>query len=170
MKHKHISSLSHKEREKVRVQAGKLFQKGVSQAEVARRFKATAAAVSYWHEAWKDRGMRGLKSKGHTGFASKLTGEKRLLFKRAILEGPLEHGYQTNLWTLSRLRAVMKKETGCAFSEVWVWHIVRLLGFTPQKPQVLARERDKKAIVEWKTKRLPGLKKMGSQTWVLSGL
>lgn len=170
MKNKHISSLSHKERGKVRLKAGRLFQKGVSQAEVARRFKATPAAVNYWHIAWKNRGMQGLKSKGHTGFASKLTKDKRSLFRRAILKGPLKNGYQTNLWTLPRLRAVMKKETGCAFSEVWVWHIVRMLGFTPQKPQIIAREQDKKDVVEWKEKRLPGLKKMGSQTRVLSGI
>lgn len=170
MKTQHISSLSHKKREKVRLQAGKLFRKGIPQAEVARRFKVTAAAVSYWREAWDTRGMDGLKSKGHTGFSSKLTPEKRLRFKRAILAGPLEHGYQTNLWTLSRLRAVMKKETGCAFSEVWVWHIVRLLGFTPQKPQIKARERDEKAIREWNAKTLPRLKKMGGKTWVLSGI
>lgn len=170
MKYKHISSLSHKKREKVRLQAGKLFQKGISQAEVARRLKATSATVSYWRGAWDKRGMDGLKSKGHTGFASKLTLDKRLLFKRAILKGPLEHGYQTNLWTLSRLRAVMRKETGCAFSEVWVWHIVRLLGFTPQKPQMIARERDKNAIREWNEKRLPDLKKMGGKTWVLSSI
>lgn len=169
MKNKHISSLSYKEREKVRLTAGKLFRRGISQAEVARRLKATPAAVNYWHSAWKDRGINGLKSKGHTGFASKLTEERRLRFKLAILEGPLEHGYQTNLWTLPRLAAVMKKSTGIQFSEVWTWHIVRSLGFTPQKPQVRARERDEKAIAEWKAKRLPCLKKMGAQTWILSG-
>lgn len=158
------------ERERVRLKAGKLFQKGILQAEVARRLKATPAAVNYWHNSWKDRGGRGLRSKGHPGFESKLTEEKRLLFKRAILKGPLAHGYQTDLWTLPKLTVVMKKVTGVSFSEVWTWHVVRTLGFTPQKPQVVAKERDTKAITEWKERRLPGLKKMGSQTWLLSGL
>lgn len=170
MKNKHISSLSHKEREKVRLNAGKLFQKGASQAEVARRLKATPTAVNYWHNAWKDRGIKGLKSKGHTGFASKLTEEKRMLFKGAILKGPLEYGYQTNLWTLPRLSAVLRRVSGFRCSDVWTWHIVRNLGFTPQKPQVKARERDEKVIAEWKAKTLPGLKKMGGKTWLLSGV
>lgn len=170
MKNKHISSLSHKEREKVRLRAGKLFQIGVSQAETARRLKATPAAVNYWHKAWEDKGMRGLKSTGPTGFASELTPEKRLLFKRAILKGPLEYGYQTNLWTLPKLSAVLRRVAGFRCSDVWTWHIVRNLGFTPQKPQVKARERDEKAIIEWKTKTLPGLKKMGGKTWILSGI
>ena len=170
MKNKHLSSLSHKEREKVRLKAGKLFKKGISQAEVARRFKVTPAAVNYWYKAWKEKGMRGLKSKGPTGFASELTKEERLLFKRAILKGPLEHGYETDLWTLPKLSAVLRKVAGFRCSDVWTWHIVRNLGFTPQKPQVQARERDEKAIKEWKTKTLPGLKKMGGKKWVLSGI
>jgi len=167
---KPISSLSHKERESVRLKAGKLFQRGVSQAEAARRLKATPAAVSYWHKSWKNGGIDGLKSKGPPGFSSKLTKEKRLLFKRAILKGPLAHGYHTDLWTLPRLAVVMHKSTGVRFSEVWTWHIVRSLGFTPQKPQVKARQQDKKAVAEWREKRLPGLKKMGAQTWILSGI
>jgi transposase len=170
MKNKRISSLSHKEREKVRLQAGKLFKKGVPQAEIARRFKATPAAVSYWHAKWKKKGILGLKSKGPTGFASELTQENKILFKKAIIKGPLQYGYETDLWTLPKLSAVLRKVTGFRCSEVWTWHIVRNLGFTPQKPQIKARERDEKAIAEWKTTTLPGLKKMGRKTWILSSI
>lgn len=170
MKHKPISSLSHKEREKVRLSAGKLFQKGVPQAEVARQLKATPAAVNYWHKAWKKNGIKGLKSKGHTGFASKLTADKRKTFKQAILKGPQEYGFATNLWTLSRLAAVMKKTAGIKFGHNHTWEIVRSLGFTCQKPRVQAKERDEAVIRAWKEKRLPGLKKMGSNAWIFSGL
>ena len=170
MKYTHISSLSRKEREKVRVKAGKLFQQGMSQAAVARRFKVTSAAVSYWHTAWKTSGMHGLTSLGHTGFASKLTEDKRVMFKRAVLKGPQEYGFETNLWTLSRLATVMQKTTGIRFGHNHTWEIVRSLGFTCQKPQVKAKERDEAAIRAWKAKRLPGLKKMGSNSWVFSGL
>ena len=167
---KHISSLSREGREKARIAAGKLFRKGISQAEVARRFGATRTAALYWYRAWKKKGIGGLKSKGRSGFASKLSKSKRSVFKKAILKGPLFHGFPTNLWTLPRLRAVMKSTTGVAFSTVWTWHIVRELGFTPQKPQVKAAKRDEQAIAAWKAKRLPGLKKMGSNAWIFSGL
>lgn len=170
MKHKPIASLSHKERGKVRRRAGTLFKKGASQAEVARELNATPAAVHYWHKAWKRKGMKGLASQGHTGFASKLTKEKRMRFKRAVLRGPQEYGFETNLWTLSRLAAVMKKTTGVRFGHNHTWEIVKSLGFTCQKPQVKAKERDEAAIKAWKEKRLPGLKKMGSNAWIFSGL
>lgn len=165
----HISSLSREKREQVRLKAARLFRQGISQAEIARKLKATPAAVSYWHETWEKQGIRGLKSKGHPGFESRLGEAKRLMFKKAILNGPQKFGFETNLWTLPRLTAVLKKVSGFTCSDVWTWHIVRDLGFTPQKPQVKAKERNEKAIAKWKTKTLPGLKKMGSQTWLLSG-
>lgn len=170
MKHKHISSLSRKERERVRVKAGKLFQKGISRAEVARRLNTTPAAVNYWHKAWKTQGVQGLKSKGHPGFPSKLTEDKRAVFKWAILKGPQAYGFETNLWTLYRLAAVMKKTTGVRFGHNHTREVVRSLGFTCQKPNVKAKERDEKAIKAWKEKRLPCLKKMGGNAWIFSGL
>jgi transposase len=161
---------SRKERERVRKKAGGLFARRVLQAEIARRCHVTRAAVCQWHTAWKKDKKTGLTSKGQPGFASRLTKEKRLVFRRAIMKGPLRHGYTTDLWTLSRLATVMKQETGVRFGHNHTWQIVRELGFTCQKPQVRARERDEKAIKAWKKKRLPGLKKMGSNAWVFSGL
>ena len=167
---RNISSLSREGREKARLAAGKLFSKGVTQAEVARRFGATRTAALYWHRTWKKKGNAGLKSKGKPGFASRLTEEKRRRFRRAIEQGPEHHGFETQLWTLSRLAAVMQKITGVRFGHNHTWEIVRSLGFTCQKPRVKARERDEKAIAEWKAKRLPGLKKMGGNAWIFSGL
>ena len=164
---KHHSSLSREEREKQRLKAAALFKKGVSQSEVARRFKVSAPSVFAWHKAYLQGGVSALKSKGRTGFQSTLTEDKRKLFKKAILRGPIANGYETNLWTLPRLAAVMKEEIGISFGETWIWKIVRELGFTPQKPQVKAKERNSAAIAKWKSKQLPGLKKMGRQTWVL---
>lgn len=170
MKNKHTSSLSREHREKVRLKAGKFFNKGISQAEIARKLGVTPAAVNYWHIAWKKDSEKGLKSKGHPGFKSKLTDDKRILFKKAILKGPLAYGFETNLWTLSRLAVVMKKVARVKFGHNHTWEIVRELGFTCQKPQVRAAERNEAAIKAWKTKRLPGLKKMGSNAWIFSGL
>ena len=131
------------------------------QAKIARKIKVTPGAVCQWHKVWEKKGVKGLKSKGHPGFASKLTEEKRQLFKKAIIKGPMAFGYETDLWTLSRLAEVMLKETKVKFAHNRTWQIVRSLGFTCQKPQVLAKERDQQAINNWKEKKLPALKKMG---------
>ena len=108
---RHISSLAHKRREQVRFKAGKLFKRGLNQAEVARKLKVTPAAVNYWHKDWEKHGLNGLKSKGHPGFESGLGDVKRLLFKKAVIKGPQRFGFESDLWTLPRLTAVLKKVT-----------------------------------------------------------
>lgn len=158
----HTSPVSREEREKRRLKAAQLFKKGFTQADVARKLRVSTAAVAHWRKAYRHGGAKALRSKGHTGFPSRLTNTKKRLFKKAILEGPLAHGYETNLWTLPRLSAIMKKVARVKFSEVWTWKIVRDLGFTPQKPQMRAVQRDEAAIAGWCVKTLPGLKKMGA--------
>lgn len=161
MKQKHISSLSRNDKEKRRLKAAKMFKKGKTQAEVAKKFNVTPAAANQWYETWKEGGREALKSKGHPGFLSELAEDNRQKLKKILLSGPVKYGYSTELWTLARIAEVIKKEFKITFSEVWVWHIIRDLGFTPQKPQVKAKQRNEKAISEWKTKTLPDLKKMG---------
>lgn len=161
MKQKHISSLSRKDKEKRRLKAAKMFEKGKIQAEVARKFNVTPTAANQWYEAWKKGGAKALKSKGHPGFSSELTEDDRKKLKKILLAGPIKYGYPTELWTLSRVAEVVRKEFRITFTEVWIWHIIRNLGFTPQKPQMKAKERNEQSIAEWKEKKLPGLKKMG---------
>ena len=145
-----------------------MFQKGATQAEVAKKFGVSTAAACKWYAAWDEDGIAGLNSKGPPGFASAMNDKKKQKFKHAILKGPLYHGYETDLWTLARLATVLKKTTKVKFGPVRTWQIVRGLGFTPQKPRLTDIERDEDAIAYWKTRRLPGLKKMGSRTWVLA--
>ena len=145
-----------------------MFQRGAAQAAVAKKFGVSRVAACKWQAAWEERGFPGLASKGPPGFASALTDQHKKEFKKAILKGPLSHGYGTDLWTLARLAEVLKKTTRVAFGPVRTWQVVRELGFTPQKPRLTHKERDEKSIAHWKTRRLPGLKKMGAHTWVLA--
>ncbi len=145
-----------------------MFQQGATQATVAKKFGVSRAAACKWQSAWEERGLPGLASKGPPGFASALNDKNKRKSKQSILRGPLSHGYDTDLWTLARLAEVLKKTTKVSFGPVRTWQVVRDLGFTPQKPRLQHKERDEKAIEYWKTRRLPGLKKMGAHTWVLA--
>jgi transposase len=147
-----------------------MFGKGATQAAVARRFRVSTAAACKWHAAWEAEGMPGLDSKGPPGFASALDDRKKREFKKAILKGPLRHGYGTDLWTLARLAEVLKRTTKISFGPVRTWQVVRELGFTPQKPRLKDVERNETMIADWKARRLPGLKKMGSRTWIFTGI
>ena len=170
MNQKQASSLSRQKKEKRRLKAGKLFEKGLTGAEVSRKLKVSETAAGIWREVWKKQGFAGLKSKGHPGFESALTDEIRGKIKKTILKGARANGFANDLWTLSRITAIIKKLTGHSFGHTWVWQIVLSLGFTCQKPQTRNKERNEKAIKNWRMKTFPELKKMGSKSRVFAGI
>lgn len=77
----------------------------------------------------------------------------------ALLQGPLAHGFGTELWTLKGVRALIERLYGVTFSEVHVWRLLGALGFSSQKPERRAIERIEEAVLTWKRKTWPVLKK-----------
>lgn len=150
--------------EKRRLTAGKLFHRGESQAKVAAKLHVTTAAACKWYAKWKADKEKGLLSKGPTGADPILNTKKRQILKKAILSGPSHAGYDTDFWTLERIRALVKKKLKVNLGTTSVWRAVIGLGFSVQKPERRARERNEKAITDWKQKKFPKLKKMGQET------
>ena len=157
-------------KERRRLTAGHMFHKGVHQAEVARRLHVTPAAVHGWYHAWKEQGIRGLKSRGQTGFPSRMTDTDRTKLKQAIIQGARKFGYESDLWTLERMGVVMKRVCKKSFSITRTWQIVLNLGFTCQKPERRSTERDEQAIQTWRRTTFPRLKKMGAETPIFAGV
>lgn len=77
----------------------------------------------------------------------------------ALLEGPTAHGFGTPLWTLKRVRLFIERRFGVRYSDVHVWRLLGQLGFSSQKPERRALERNEEAIEHWKKRTWPGLKK-----------
>lgn len=163
---KHMQKLSYKDRikylERRRLKAGTMFEKGKTQAEVARHFSVSTASVCHWHAAWEKDKKDGLKSTGPSGAEPKLTAKQKTTLKKEILRGPAKAGYATDFWTLGRIKALAKKKLRVSLGATTVWRTVVSLGFSVQKPERRARERNEQAISDWKLKEFPKLKKMGS--------
>lgn len=162
MKNKHVSSLSRRDRQALqnrRIKALKLYQKGHSQYQIAKALKISFEAVSNWVEAYRKHGLQGLKSKGRPGPKAKLTEAKRQKLKAAILKGPKAYGYGTDLWTLRRMQTLIRKLARVSYHPGHVWKVVVSLGFSCQKPQKRAKERDEQAVKNWLKKTWPRIKR-----------
>ena len=72
---------------------------------------------------------------------------------------PDEHGFDTDLWTASRLGELIREEFGVRLNSRYLGAWLRDRGFTPQKPQRIPRERDPKAIAAWLESDWPRIKK-----------
>jgi transposase len=76
-----------------------------------------------------------------------------------LLQGAAAHGYGTDLWTLPRAAALIERAFGVHYHPAHVWKILRGCGWSPQKPERRARERDEDAIAQWRRRRWPHIKK-----------
>jgi transposase len=100
------------------------------------------------------------KLKGKTlGRPRRLDPVQCAALSKALLKGALHAGFPTELWTVKRVRALVKREFGVAYSNTGCWELLRSLGFSPQKPEKRALQRDESAIATWRRKTWPALKK-----------
>ena len=145
--------------EKRRRQAANLFSKDISAPEVARRVGVARQVAYRWKSAWEQGGSAALASKGSAGRKPKLTMEQTNQVTEALLAGPAAHGYKTALWTLPRVAALIKDLTGVSYHPGHVWRLLGASGFSCQRPERRAVERDERAIRQWKRTTWPALKK-----------
>lgn len=145
--------------EKRRFRAAKLFDQGLSQAEVARQTGVSRESARRWHVQWQSGGKAGLKQAGRAGRKPRLQAAQLETLRRGLKEGPEVLGYGTGLWTTWRVADLIERQTGQKFHPGHVWRILRSLGWSCQRPTGRATQRDEPAIQRWKEVRWPAIKK-----------
>jgi transposase len=152
------------ERQARRERAAQLFAQGRTQAEVARELDVSRQSAGRWHTHWQADGAAALRTRGPTGRRPKVADEQLAAIEQALLEGALAHGFTTDVWTLDRIAVVIQGLTGVALSNPSVWRLLReRLGWTVQRPQRQAKERDEEAIQHWVAYEWPRIKQGPAQ-------
>jgi transposase len=145
-------------RQLLRHKAAELFGRGLSNAEIARQLRVSRPTVSKWHGLWEKDGISGLKI-GTTGLGPRLSDEQWQQIVDALLEGPAAHGYETELWTLGRIADVIEKMTGVRYNSNYVAELMGKIGWSCQKPETQAKERNEEAIRNWRQDKWPQIKR-----------
>jgi transposase len=143
---------SAKELEARRLLAAKHLQEGKGVREVARLVEAAPSSVSRWKQELDEGGLEALKATPHPGRRARLSPEQKKRLEQILLKGPQAVGFVTDLWTLARVAKVIEGEFGVKYHPGHVWYILRGMGWSCQKPERRARERDEAAIEQWRTK------------------
>jgi transposase len=147
-------------REARRLQAAELFAQGHTQAEVACALGVSRQSAHIWHARFEQGGVAALRSRGPTGPDPKLSAAQLAKVEEALLGGAMANGFDTDLWTLERIAAVICQLTGVRYHPGHVWVILRRrLGWTLQRPERRASERDEEAITRWVQQEWPRIKK-----------
>jgi transposase len=143
-----------------RLQAAELFAQGRTQAEVAHQLGVSRQSAHVWHARYLQGGVDALRSRGPTGPDPKLSAAQLAKLEQALLQGARANGFDSDLWTLERVAVVITQLTGVRHHPGHVWVILRQrLGWTLQRPERRASERDEEAIQRWVQREWPRIKK-----------
>jgi len=159
-----------KQLEKRRQQALTMLLSGKTYREVAKRLRASLSSVVRWYQAYRKKGRKGIRSVARWGRPPLLTDRQKEKLKKRLVQGAAAAGYTTDLWTLKRIVRLIRIDYGVEYTQVGVWKLLRQdLGWSCQKPERRALQRDEKAIAHWKRTTWPRIKK-SPRTWGPSGL
>jgi transposase len=143
-----------------RLQAAELFAQGHTRAEVAHQLGVSRQSAHVWHVRFEQGGVEALRSRGPTGPDPKLSPADLARVEQALLQGAKANGFDTDLWTLERVAVVITQLTGVRYHPGHVWVILRRrLGWTLQRPERRASERDEEAIARWVQQEWPRIKR-----------
>ena len=147
------------ERERQRRQAVALDKQGCSAAQIARQLGVTSRTVRRWRQAYRRRGEAGLHVKKAPGAKPKLNAYQRHGLRRRLLAGASTQGFATDLWTCPRIARLIEQHYGVQYHVDHIPYVMKSLGFSVQKPECSARERDEAAIQRWIERDWPRIKK-----------
>ena len=86
--------------------------------------------VYTWKRLLDEGGIDALRAVPERGRPAQLDESQLAQVRAAVMQGPTEHGFGTDLWTLKRVGAVIERMHGVRFSQVQVWRILGSLGFS----------------------------------------
>lgn len=144
--------------EKRRKHALELLRQGKLVEEVAAQVGVNPQSVRRWRREQKRPKKK--QSDRYPGRPSYLTKAQVKRLEKELLRGAYAHGYSEDYWTLDRVGHVIWTLFKVRYEQSGVWRLLTRMGWSNQKVQRLAIQRDDEAIVNWKGRVWPRIKKV----------
>lgn len=143
----------------MRQQAVKAVHEGQRPANVAAAFGVATRTVYDWLAKFADGGQTALLAKPIPGRPSKVSADEMRWLAEAVKDNtPLQFKLESGLWTLSLIRELINRQFGKSLALASVSRIMKLLGFTVQKPLYQAWQQDAALVRQWETETFPVIK------------
>lgn len=136
------------------LQAGEL-----SQAQIARHLGVSEATVCKWKKKLDQGGPEALHARKASGRPPKLSAAEKQKLVHILEQGALAAGFATEQWTQARVKKVIGCEFGVHYHRDYLSRLLHGLGWSVQKPDPRAIERDEELIRAWLDKDWPRIKK-----------
>ena len=132
-----------------RLRAIDLLQSNITVPVVAERLGVDRRSVRRWKRAHRRQGRAGQRALPVSGRPPKMNAAHRRRLARLVVAGPAAAGYPTSLWTGRRIRDLIRCHFQVVYHPDHVGRLLRACGFSPQRPQPRAKERDDRRVREW---------------------
>ena len=136
-----------------------LWRRGKAVAMITRTLGTGQRSVWRWVRTYLQHGLPGLRARPIPGRPSYLSAEQKMQLVHVLLRGAQAAGYRTELWTLQRVAKIIRHEFQVRYHPNALWHLLRGIGWSCQKPERRACQRDEAAIAHWRRYRWPHIKK-----------
>jgi len=137
----------------------KLLDEGRSLHEVGRLVGCAPVSVMRWRDARDRGGPEALRVRFSPGRPPKLNPRQRQRLVKRLLQGAIAHGYRTEIWTTARIATLIRKTFRVRYHRDHVGRLLRGLGWSHQKPERRAVERNEERIENWKKGQWSRIKK-----------
>lgn len=155
--HRHDTIGTARQVEQRRKRGLRLLAAGHKPSAVAKQLGVSERTVRRWRQEKRERRTRQI---GRRGRPSRLTTEQLTRLEKELARGAYAHGYPEDYWTLDRIGQVIWTLFGVRYHPSGVWHVLHRLGWSSQKPQRRAIQRDDAQIAHWKQRVWPRIKKV----------
>src|SRR5262249_48220134 len=118
----------------VRCRAVLAVERGQPVGQVATAYGVNRTTLFRWVRRFAIQGNRGLERRPGSGRPRLLSSFDMEALNDIVLEPASLFGFETDLWTVSRLRQAIRERYGVLVSPHTVWRRLREAGFTYQKP------------------------------------
>lgn len=151
--------LDHATLQAMRQQAVKAVREGQDVASVAAAYGVNERSVYRWLADFANGGQNALLAKPIPGRPPKVTAEEMRWLAQAVRDHtPLQFKFEFGLWTLSLIAALIERQFGKKLALSGVSRIMKMLGFTAQKPLYQAWQQDATLVRQWEFETYPAIR------------
>jgi transposase len=150
---------SPKELERRRHRAMELLGQGYQPVDIARMVGVNRRSVRRWKASYQKSGEKGIHAKPAPGRPTRLDQRDLRKLEKTLLRGSKAAGFPSDLWTCPRVAQLIHTLFCVRYHVDHIGRLLHALGWSPQKPERRAVERDEEKIKQWVKVEWPRIKK-----------